>query len=228
MAAASNLNVSDSLLDKVIQLTSINPPSDVLSTDTLKSLLKWPKEILFPVLDITRLAVRHQSISSKLGTNDLINLLIDNIKVPPANQLMSIRCLANLLTHGYGRGLVESQLSAILTQLNLIKKGSANLEISIATLLLNLSISQIELSDAETCRLITEAIIEFLPWSNDAEANYRTLQAVGNLSCTPSGQVSSVQINSVPEIVSKITKLTSLSENPKLKEIARDILDLLS
>lgn len=227
-AATSNFNITNDLLENVIKLTSINPPTDVSNIATLKTLLQWPKELLFPVLDITRLAVRHQSISSQLGTLDFVNLLVDNIKIAPANQLMSIRCLANLLTHGWGRGLVESQLPVILHELNVIKKGSGNLEIGIATLLLNLSISQIELADPEICKQITESIIEFLQWSNDAEAHYRSFQAIGNLSCTPTGQITLAQINSMPACVEKILGYSSTAGNVKLSEIARDLSDLLS
>lgn len=141
---------------------------------------------------------------------------------------MSIRGLTNLLTHGWGRGLVESQLPIILTELNAIRKGSANLEIGIATLILNLTISQIELADPEICKLITESIIEFLQWSNDAEANYRAFQAIGNLSCTPTGQITLAQINSMPVVVQKILGYSSTAGNVKLSEIARDLSDLLA
>lgn len=97
----------------------------------MKNLLKWPKEILFPVLDITRLAVREQTVCSLLGSFDFITLIIENINIPPANQLMSIRCLVNMMNHGWGRGLIESRLSELVVALQNIKKGSVNLQVNL-------------------------------------------------------------------------------------------------
>lgn len=221
-------NLSNEILDNVIQLAYPEPPADVANILTLKTLLLWSKEYLFPVLDITRLAVRHQNICSKLGTIEFITLLVENIAIPPANQLMAIRCLANQLTHGWGRGLVESQLPRVLSGINAVKKGSANLEIAIATLLLNLTISQMDLADAESCKAITESIIEFIAWANDGEATYRALQAIGNLSCTAAGPVTLAQVSSVPIVASKILSYASTRGNPKLSEVARDLSDLMT
>jgi phospholipase A-2-activating protein len=58
-------------------------------------MLKWPKNILFPVLDIVRLAVRHQDICTALGAAEFLDLITENLKSTPANQLMSIRFVPN-------------------------------------------------------------------------------------------------------------------------------------
>lgn len=122
--------MTDEVLDRVIKLTEAGASPDTLSIDSLKNLLKWPKEILFPVLDITRLAVREQTVCSLLGSFDFISLIIENVNLPPANQLMSIRCLVNMMNHGWGRGLIESRLMELVAALQNIKKGSVNLQVN--------------------------------------------------------------------------------------------------
>lgn len=176
-------------------------PPTIESINAMKKLLLWPKgkeshvfihlrvvhyiiffstENLFPVLDILRLGVCEANISSQIITPDVLKLIIQNIDVPPANQLMSIRILSNMLAHGYGRGLIETCMQNILVTISTIRKGSANLQIAIATLLLNLSIVQTNYADPTQCQLITESLIDFLLWNADSEALYRCYRSIGN------------------------------------------------
>lgn len=80
-------------------------------------------------MDITRLAVREQKVCTLLESFDFISLIIENVNVPPANQLMSIRCLVNMMNHGWGRGLIESKLPELVAALQNIKQGSVNLQV---------------------------------------------------------------------------------------------------
>lgn len=86
-------------------------------------------EKLFPALDITRMAVRHQNTCTHLIKLDILGIIIENINKPPANQLMSIRCLVNMMNHGYGRGLIEVSLNKIIRSLSVIRGGSVNLQV---------------------------------------------------------------------------------------------------
>lgn len=177
-------------------------PPVIGSINAMKKLLLWPKgkksrvsihllvvhyihiffstENLFPVLDILRLAVCEANICSQIITPDVLKLIIQNIDVPPANQLMSIRILSNMLAHGYGRGLIETCMQNILATISTTRKGSANLQIAIATLLLNLAIVQTNYADPTQCQLITESLIDFLLWNADSEALYRCYRSIGN------------------------------------------------
>lgn len=123
------------------------------------------------------MAVCDSNICSELITQDVLNLIIQNISVPPANQLMSIRILSNMLSHGYGRGLIETCLANVLVAISATKKGSANLQIAIATLLLNLTVVQLGYTDEAQCQHIAQTIIDFLLWNADAEALYRSYSA---------------------------------------------------
>lgn len=44
---------------------------------------------------------------------------------------MSVRCLGNMMIHGYGRGIVETCIGRILPALHVTKSGSPNLQVSI-------------------------------------------------------------------------------------------------
>lgn len=187
-------------------------------------------DILFPVLDIARLAVRDQTVCSKLADIDFLNLIIENIGQAPANQLMAIRCIANMMNHNLGRSAVEQRLPEIISKITSTKRGSSNLQIAIATFYLNITITQLKLAEQNVCHLMTSGILEFLAWSTDLEAWYRAYQALGNLTCTPFGQITSAQIISVDSVVERIRdNMSAVQSNgfEKLNDIARDLIGAL-
>lgn len=187
-------------------------------------------ENLFPVLDVLRMAVCDANICSKLLTQDTLNLIIQNISVPPANQLMSIRTLLNTLSHGYGRGLIESCLTNILVAISATKKGSANLQIAISTLLLNLTVVQTNYADQTQCQHIAESLIDFLLWSNDPESLYRSYRAIGNLLSTAHAAIISAQVISTDQIMDGLRANMSAQQQSafeKINEIAQEIVNAL-
>lgn len=181
-------------------------------------------------MDIARLAVRDQTVCTKLASAEFINLLIENMSNGPANQLMAIRCVSNMMSHDWGRGAVHARLHDIITKINRTMSGSSNLQIAVATFYLNLSVKQIEKADQEIVRETTEGLLEFLRWGTDLEAFYRSYQALGNLTCTPFGPITSAQIVSVEQIMDRIQKNMS-DQQPsgfeKLNEVARDLVAAL-
>lgn len=155
-----------------------------------------------------------------------MNLLIENMCNAPANQLMAVRCVANMMSHGWGRGVVETRLRDIIARLSRIMSGSSNLQIAIATVFLNVSITQLEFADQEICRQTTEGILEYLRWGQDLEAFYRAYQALGNLTCTPYGPITSAQIVSVDQVFERIRDNMSAVQPvgfDKMNELARDL-----
>lgn len=183
------------------------------------------------MLDVLRLAVCDLNVSSKLMTQEVLNLIIQNISVPPANQLMSIRILSNMLCHEYGRGVIGSCLENVLAAIGATKKGSANLQIAIATLLQNLSAVVVAASAEEIkCQQIAKSIINFLLWNTDPEALYRSYRAIGNLLCTPHGPTVSAQLVSVDQIMDALRSNMSAQQQfgfEKIGEIARDVVNAL-
>lgn len=103
-------------------------------------------------------------------------------------------------------------------------------QIAIGTLFLNLSVSQTNYADQTICNQIAESILDFLTWSSDLEACYRSYRALGNLLCTPYGQTIGALIISTDVVTEKIrVHMSSSVPNgfEKLNEIARDIINTL-
>lgn len=106
--------------------------SDQLGTDalsTLKILLNWPDDVLFPVLDITRLAVLHKEINDILCTDDLLHIVKKHIKpdASASNQMLTFRLLANMFYHEKGEKICFDCKDEILKLLLDLKSlGSKN------------------------------------------------------------------------------------------------------
>lgn len=200
----NNTTVSDEVIEAAVKLAYKENDFDKLSAEALKCLLRWPKEILFPVLDVARLAVRTERVCAALMSTEFLENLLESLSSLPANQLMAVRCFANMLVHPYGSMHLEPMLPNLLQTVSKINKGSPNLQIAIATLLLNLSVSQMQYAKSEKCRRITEATLEFLKWCTDLEAAYRAMQTLGNITCTPFGTEAAAQVASLEAVASKI------------------------
>lgn len=226
-AAESGSNATEQQLQNVILLAKKDPEIDKQAIDTLTLLLRWPQTILFPVLDVARLAVRNEQIYIILNSSqNFVETLMKNLSSSAANQLMAVRGMANLMKHSSGRQDIYSRVQTIVDTLVDIKKGSPNLEIAIATLYLSLSVTQTQAADGECCRIVTEGILEFLKWCKDLEATYRALQALGNLTCTPFGSQTTAQIISVDYVMDKIREVANHRVNgfEKLSDCANSLL----
>lgn len=141
---------------------------------------------------------------------NFLDALLQHITTSVPNQLMIIRCLANIMKHEAGRQQVDKRLAPLIEHINGIKSGSNNLQIAIATFYLNLTITQTTaLANGEKCRMATEGLIELLKWATDLEACYRCIQAIGNITTTPFGQEASALVISVDYVMDKLRELTN-------------------
>uniref|UniRef100_A0A1B0ESQ1 Phospholipase a2-activating protein n=1 Tax=Lutzomyia longipalpis TaxID=7200 RepID=A0A1B0ESQ1_LUTLO len=202
--------------------------------ESLKCLLKWPRGILFPVLDIARLAVRSEAICRALIDAEVFRTIVDCISDSAANQLMALRCLANMLIHQFGRDVVRKRLGEVLGRVSEIRKGSVNAQLAVATFLLNATVAQMTLADGDECKILGECILETTLWLDDPEAVYRCFQALGNLTCTPSGQEIIALTISSDSVIDKLKSFSSgiiPSGFEKLAKCSKDLcvgIDFLS
>ena len=135
-----------------------------------------------------------------------------------------------MMNHGFGRGSVESRLNEIITNIGGVRLGSGNLQIAIASLLLNTTITQLQLAEQQMCHTLTEALLDFLKWSTELEAWYRAYQALGNLTCTPYGQITSTQIISVDSVIDQMRdNMRTIHPNgfEKLNDLSQELIDAL-
>lgn len=165
------------------------------------------------------MAVRNANACAELVTPDILNLIVQNVGAGPANQLMSIRCLSNMLIHEIGRALIGTFLPNVLVAVSTTKGGSSNMQFAIASLLLNMTIVQQTNGDADQSQQINETIIDFLLWSTDIQAIYRCYQAFGNLLCSTYGQTICAQIVSTDQIMDAIRD-GAANKKPDAKEIS--------
>lgn len=103
-------------------------------------------------------------------------------------------------------------------------------QIAITTLFLNLTVSQTSYADQTICNQIAESILDFLTWSSDLEACYRSYRALGNLLCTPYAQTIGALIVSTDIVTEKLREnMSSSLPNgfEKINEVARDIINAL-
>ncbi|KAL0277899.1 UNVERIFIED_CONTAM: hypothetical protein PYX00_005018 [Menopon gallinae] len=171
-------------LMKICEAGADCSPENIL---TLSRLLEWPGEIIFPVLDVMRLAIRNADVNSYLCNDELIPALMkflspgSSFQVPP-NNMLALRVLSNMLASDAGQTLAEKNKIMLL---NIIKNISEpyvkTVQVAMATLLLNVAVI-IRRSETPEGRKEALAVThQILPVLTDPEALFRALVALGTL-----------------------------------------------
>lgn len=94
--------------------------ADAETNSTLWTLLEWPNEFVFPVLDIARLAVLQKSPNDNLCNDNLVPVIKRHLSpdAVAANQMLIFRLLANMFNHEsgekFGLQYAESVLDVLL------------------------------------------------------------------------------------------------------------------
>ncbi|XP_055636226.1 phospholipase A-2-activating protein-like [Toxorhynchites rutilus septentrionalis] len=228
-----SLQMSEDTLSDIVQYVSdITKESEQNSTciTALKYLFTWPTEKIFPVMDITRLVVCNPKACQELFEGDFISTLLSHVNHLQANQMMGARCFANMIPHAAGRNVVLENIRPIVDKLSSIKVGSANLQLALASLYLNLSMTQLEKPSLDFCNVFSDAIAQFLSWATDNEAVYRGYQALGNLMSTTPGTLVANHLKSNNDLIDKILVniSTETSGFAKLNECASYLYELLA
>ncbi|XP_026328635.1 phospholipase A-2-activating protein [Hyposmocoma kahamanoa] len=175
---------TDEQLSNIVKLGELNSSYSPDSVSCLKQMLEWPKEILFPVLDVTRLAVRNKEINglmfdSAYGPNFIKYLLTlltpDNL---PANQMLAMRVLVNAFSDLPGEMLILAARESIIHTIICLNELNNNGQIAAASLLLNLSVALAQQSDNIE---LADALMLLLSRVTDNEAYFRGLVALGTL-----------------------------------------------
>lgn len=216
---------------------------DVASTDKSRSpkiehlsalvkALKWPPNVLFPALDILRLAVRFSSVaklccSSSEGDNITAHLLActrdDN---PQANVLLSFRIFSNMFLSEEGAALTLRHREKIVEHVSpWCKCSSKNIRISLCTILLNFSVLLQKHYDFEAKTHCLTALAGILESETDNEARFRSLVAVGTLI---SGDADVLSLAQSLGIENSLKNLSSITDPHKVGDCASKVLAVLS
>lgn len=146
----------------------------------LNLMMFWSDDIFFPVLDIIRSALLREDLCKQILNDDLVekllNYLADSGRMP--TQLMACRCFVNLFKHEAGRARMQKFVNLVMIKFPQKETTNANLQIALATLLLNFSIRNYPDLPHE---VVVSRVVALFLWTNDLEAIYRILLAAGNL-----------------------------------------------
>uniref|UniRef100_A0A672QFU0 Phospholipase A-2-activating protein-like n=1 Tax=Sinocyclocheilus grahami TaxID=75366 RepID=A0A672QFU0_SINGR len=189
-------------------------------------------DIVFPVLDILRLAVRHPEVNAQLcgGTegaslcNHLLGLMSPEGR--PANQMLALRTLCNCFSGSHGRALLLGQRDAVLSRAGDLRVVSnKNIHVALATLVLNyagrLYGQPTEIEAKAQCLSVASTTLEVV---HDKEAVFRLLVALGT---TVAGDSTAKDLARSLGVNSQISKYARVSDPAKVGECCRLVLDEL-
>ncbi|MBN3306153.1 phospholipase A-2-activating protein [Amia ocellicauda] len=191
----------------------------------------WPEDIVFPVLDILRLAVRDPLVNECLCNeregvqfcNHLLNLMTPQGK--PANQMLALRTLCNCFSGQWGQRLLMSQRETVMSRAMELKAVcNKNIHIALATLVLNYAGCLHKVTDLEgkaQCLSMVSTILEVV---QDKEAVFRLLVALGT---TVTSDGTAKDLAKSLGVKSQITKYSSVSDPVKVGECCKLVLSEL-
>lgn len=188
----------------------------------------WTLDIVFPVLDIMRLAVRHPMVNETLCgeaegvqlCNHLLSLMSPEGR--PANQMLALRTLCNCFMGRQGRALLLAQRETVLSRAaDLAGICNKNIHIALATLVLNYASclhSQPDLEAKAQCLSVASRALETV---QDKEAVFRLLVALGTI---VSSDQSARELARSLGVNSQISKYSSVSDPSKVAECCKLVL----
>ncbi|KZC09181.1 Phospholipase A-2-activating protein [Dufourea novaeangliae] len=233
---AEVFKISDDKLDGLMKLTGDHVPE--LRTDalnTLRTLLNWPDDVLFPVLDITRLVVLSKDVNDVLCTDELLQIIKKHIKpgASASNQMLTFRLLANMFSHEKGEKLCLSSKDEILELLsNLGSLGSKNNQVAMSTYVLNLTVALNKYNDVFGRAQCLNTMFKILPRLGEPEAVFRTLVGLGTLLCTSESKdrddlIKAVQQSEVALNILQTTMSEANISSNKLANCSKQIINLI-
>lgn len=221
----------DEIIPKFVELASLDegaaPTEDQMTA--LNLMMFWSDEIFFPVLDIIRSALAREATCRQILTDELLEKLLgylaDSTRMP--TQLMAARCFVNLFKHDVGRTFLERFLSLIMMKFPQKETTNGNLQIALASLLLNFSIRNYKEIAPE---ILVSRIVGFFLVATDLEAVFRSLTAAGNLIALEQTGITQ-QFRNDSKFMDKLQKycLESVPEQfNKVNEIANELRNSLT
>ncbi|CAN7940858.1 unnamed protein product [Ixodes pacificus] len=192
--------VADEELVRLMALCSAACSPDEGQMAAFEKIVHWPREFVFPALDLLRLALRNPAVNSRVcnsgGGPQLCSHLIALLGASgassnaAANQMLSLRALCNLFSQPGGEALALRERTRVLaaTQRR-AAAGSANknTQIALATLALNYAValrragpSNDEDGKEAAVQLLT-TVTAAAPELTDGEAQFRLLVAAGTV-----------------------------------------------
>ena len=188
-----------------------------------------PTEFIFPGLDVLRISIKNQKICDHMCSQPGFleqQLLYLAPASPVPTQLLSLRVLANCFKHPSGQRLLLSGWENVITEaLNCRLTSNKNIQVALATLLLNYSVCLGAVVDEEAgysqCLLAVASVMEN---PLDPEAEFRLLVCLGTLI---SNDKSTRELAKSLEIENLVIPMQSRVEHQKVSECAGFVINRL-
>lgn len=194
----------------------------------LQKILCWPKDMVFPVLDVLRICIKHADICQHFcDKSDFLDERLQYLSGDSsvANQMLTLRTFCNLFKQPSGvRLMCKNRDSIITTALNLKGSANKNIQIAMATLLMNYSVQLQDQPDIEGRSQCLIAAANMLEGNLDLEAGFRLLVCIGTLISSDEG---TRELAKSLELKNFIIPLKGNVEPKKLPECASFVIDLL-
>lgn len=222
--------VDQSQLDKFDILTANLPSSD--NFKTIRDMLQWSPDILFPVLDVVRLVMHKEEqynlLKQSISLGDLLSKFAKHINSNAANKLMIIRCLSNMLNHGTGMTDFVEKFDFITEMIGMIARGNTStMEQAYSALYLNLSITFLKLNSFNGTKIL-KGTLDCLECITDECAQLRCLSVLVNLlSCSDKDYYSSI-MSTTPNLFNVLKTISARAKDLNLKNFAVDLLKTLN
>jgi len=189
---------------------------------------KWEKKQIFPLLDILRYKCLKPSFENPNQMKQVLSLFENNLSEDSqVNSMLSARGLSNILSNPKLQNVLaefKDQEKIVCSATALLPTAHQNLEISIASLLYNISVQQIKNPNLEGSVLVASSLAtQVLPDLTQDEAIYRSLLALGNIIVSGPAEVKELlQSMETSELVRGFTK-----KEEKIAKCSQNILKLL-
>ncbi|CCG84657.1 protein of unknown function [Taphrina deformans PYCC 5710] len=183
--AATNMNDSLYVLDKL----DTSKPSQEQIALLLQVIDSLPREQRFPALDLLRMCI--PNVSAAEDVSRILPLVLQasefkletvNDKARETNNMLALRCLANLFTVKQGRSLLQTQADEIIEAVSAVHyPANRNLSLALSTFLLNASVTACQGKSTVDGINLIDPILRTIKDTTDSEILFRSLIALGTL-----------------------------------------------
>jgi phospholipase A-2-activating protein len=209
----------------------------------LKLATAWPQDKRLPGLDLLRLQAAASAAlvtRTSSGTSTLLDALaasgVFSASAPPNNAMLAARALANLAATDEGRLLLDggfdrvraAALAPLLAAAPALLRQNRNLAVALATVYVNYAVLLKPAGEAGADRALAlmEDLVVLLGATEDAEALYRALVALGTVLALGIDVVKEAAV-SVFEVKALTEKVEGVGKEPRIKNVGREIRELL-
>jgi len=217
---SSDLKLSDSEVKVVIGIAKGLVRMSDGNFEILMKIAKWKKPEIFPLLDILRFKCLKNSFDNQDQVEQTAKLFVDSLDPgQKVNSMLAVRGLTNMVQTPKWRPLVTSALASVLA---LLPTDHPNLEVAIASLLLNMSVAQLSEKSLDTSILLASSLVlQVFPVLSQDESLVRVLTSLGNIMISGQEEVTQFLLSLEVRVRDVVNKFSNREKRVAAKEILK-------